>query len=93
MNEAAILIIKDYMTEHLFEPCARWPEYYFAERSYARWVATEILERLEHSQASPINVIADFIRELDDYSCVNTHNELLFSMARDAAEEIIRLFL
>lgn len=94
MNEAVILIIQDYITEHLFEPGPNWPRYYFEERSYSRWVANEIIERIKaQPSTSPMIVIEDFIRELDNCYCASEHHEVLFSIARDAAEEIIRLFL
>ena len=94
MNEAVILILQDYITEHLFEPAANWPKYYFLERSYSRWVANEIIERIKAQPSkAPIIVIEDFILELDDCCDRNQNSKTLFSIARDAAEEIIRLFL
>jgi hypothetical protein len=94
MNEAVILILQDYISEHLFEPGPNWPSYYFAERSYSRWVANEIIERVKAQPlTAPIIVIEDFIRELDNCYSANEQNEMLFSIARDAAEDIISLFL
>lgn len=94
MNEAVILIIESYIREHLFDPASSWPKYYFKERSYSRWVANEILERVKEQKTTPpIIVIEDFIRELDDCSCGNENNKLIFSIARDAAEDMLNLFL
>ena len=94
MYEAVILILQGYITEHLFEPGSNWPKFYFDERSYSRWAANEIIERVkEHKTTPPIVIIEEFILELDNYSCINPKNEELFSFARDAAEDILGLFL
>lgn len=94
MNEAVILILEYYVAEHLFEPGPNWPKYYFDERSYSRWAANEIIERVKaQPSTAPIVVIEDFIRELDNCYCASEKNETLFSIARDAAEDIIDLFL
>jgi len=94
MNEAVILIIESYISEHLFEPAAHWPKYYFDQRAYSRWVANEILERVKQQKLTPpIIIIEEFIRELDNCSCVNGRNEMIFSIAREAAEEMLDLFL
>lgn len=94
MYEAVLLILQDYMSEHLFEPGPKWPKYYFEERSYSRWVTLEIIDRVKKQKTTPpIVIIEDFIRELDDCSSANENNRKLFSMARDAAEDVLSLFL
>lgn len=100
MHEKAVSIIQDYIDTYLFEPGRNWPEYYFKERSYSRWIANEILERIKkQTSISPIDIIEDFINKLDNWSCVddkiwpNVKPEEIFSIARDTAEEIGCLFV
>lgn len=46
MEERLLLIIKNYIYDHLFEPSVKWSKIYFDERSYSRWAANELLEEL-----------------------------------------------
>lgn len=94
MSEAVILILEYYVAEHLFEPGHNWPKYYFDERSYSRWAAYEIIARVKaQPETAPIIIIEDFIRELDNCYDASEKNETIFSIARNAAEDIIDLFL
>ena len=108
MYEIAIITIQAYMDEYLFEPKHNWPEYEFASRCYERWAANELLKRItdestllpEHvtgqKRKSPLNIINDFIREMDNYfemSDSNRRCQFMFSTARDTAIDIILLFL
>ena len=96
MYEAAIAELEYYMDTYLFPPGTNWPEYYFKERSYSRWAASEILQRLkEGGNLTPIEIVEEFIDEMDDFSCLNDRREskLIFSIARDAGKDILCLFL
>ena len=46
MNEVAICKIMSYIENNLFEPGYLWDKHIFKERSYSRWAAYEILERI-----------------------------------------------
>lgn len=96
MNEAAVLAIINYMEECLFEPKRNWPEYWFNQKSYSRWAANEILERvMDHPMMPPIMVIEEFMITMDLYSCMaeDTRVSIIFSIAKDTAEDIMSLFL
>ena len=94
MNEAVISILQSYISEHLFEPGPNWPKFYVDERLYSRWAANEIIERIKKNYTtSPLIVIEDFIRELDICCEATENHDLLFSAARETADDIIYLFL
>lgn len=107
MNEASISVIQKYIDECLFEPRLKWPKYYFTERSYSRWAAYEIQERIiEEALRLPphitgreprslVDIIKAFISEMDDLSETsdNKRFQLIFLIARDTAEDILCLFL
>lgn len=78
--EHAIRKIQDYMDKNLPEMDVIFPRYLFDIRSYARWAANEIIERLirEDSNFPPhitgkepmtvLEVIDEFIDDIDSYS-------------------------
>lgn len=91
MNEVAVSVIQEYIDEHLFEPASNWPKYYFQERSYSRWAAYEIKNRNITKNETPVDIINDFINEMNQFEELN--NKFIFSVARDAAKQILYLFL
>lgn len=92
MNKDAVTAIDRYISEYLFEPFWNWPPYWFEERSYSRWAANEILERVKNSQEPPTEVIKDFIRTLDKLSDTDGSSRRIFMTAKEEAECILRLF-
>lgn len=83
-----------YMEEHLFEPQVCWPKYYFEQRAYAQWAASEILELvMDHPLTPPDEVVYEFILKMVIYSEVTESREkrFIFSTARDTAEDILNL--
>lgn len=107
MNESAISVIQEYIDKHLFEPGSNWPESYFDERSYSRWAAYEIQGRIYEEilrlpphmtgrePKSPIDIILEFINDMENYSCFRDDEKpnLIFSIAKDSAKDILYLFL
>lgn len=96
MNELAVSVIQEYINKYLFEPRSNWPMYEFNVRSYSRWAANEIIGRIQNdSDRSPVNVISEFIREVDLYSekTPTNQSQLIFSVAKETAIDIILLFL
>lgn len=107
MNEAAVSVIREYIEKCLFEPNFNWPKYEFDLRSYSRWAANEILERVieetlrpppnisGYETKSPINIIKEFIEEMDDFYEVSDSKRIQYicSIAREAAKDILYLFL
>ena len=96
MNELAVSVIQEYIDKYLFEPRSNWPKYEFNVRSYSRWAANEIIERIQNdSDRSPVNIISEFIREVDLCSekTPTNQSQLIFAVAKETAIDIILLFL
>jgi hypothetical protein len=88
------------MSEHLFGPKQDWGKYYFTERSYSRWAANEIIERLLKQEGLPpwedgvCDIISGFINEMDRLS-ENSEQKLsqtIFAIAKETARDILLLF-
>lgn len=91
--EQAITKIQDYVNKYLPEITTLYPRYKFDIRSYARWTANEIIERLiaEDSLLPPhisgkepmtvLEVIDEFINDISYYSR-NVNGELDQNMER-----------
>ena len=106
MLDGAVQTIQCYIDRYLFEPGSYWAEDYFAERSYSRWAAFEIQERLieEITRLPPhitgreplsiVEIILNFKRSLE--RCANVRDDktsnLMFSAALTTTEEILNLF-
>ena len=96
MNEIAIQEVKLYIEECLFEPRYNWPADIFEERSYSRWAAFEIIQRLmDQPFVSPILIIEGFMYEMASRSHIeeDLSKDHMFQIARDTAEDILCLFL
>ena len=93
-SEAATRLIITYMEECLFEPKACWPKYWFEQRVYSRWAASEILELImDHPLTPPDEVVYEFILKMVIYSEITESKEkrFIFSTAMDTAEDILNL--
>lgn len=89
------MTIHNYIDKNLFTPALDWPEYEFRRRSYGRWAANEILNRItEMSETDPFFVILYFRYQMDVLSTVREDSdaEFIFVTARNTADEIISLF-
>ncbi len=105
--DKAISVIQEYIDKCLFEPQTNWSKYYIWERSYSRWAAYEIQGRIieeafrlpvhitGREQQTPIEIIEEFINDMDNYSCFRDDKKPnpIFSIAKNAAEDILYLFL
>lgn len=95
-NRIAEILIKEFRDEYLFAPKITWPESEFELRSYSRWAADEILRRLkEKPKVGAINIIQGFMEELDYCSELTDKWSVvrIFRIARETAEDILKLFL
>lgn len=96
MNEVAIDIVLNYIDRSLFEPDHKWPDYIFEHRTYSRWAAYEVLERImDHPYDDPSIVIEGFWFEIcsilnDD---LDPKKQKMFSIAKQTIEDIGRLFV
>ena len=89
------MTIHNYINKNLFTPALDWPKYEFRRRSYGRWAANEILNRVtETPELDPFLVILYFRYQMDVLSTVREDSdaEFIFITARNTADEIISLF-
>lgn len=97
MYELAAETIQEYLDQWLFEPDYRWPKIEFNRRSYARWAATEILNRVKTEKLGRkvTDIIEEFRLEMDSYSKFDydRDREFIFITARETAEDIGSLFI
>lgn len=86
----ALEAIQDYIWENLFEPNVHWPMYEFKRRSYARWAASEIKERIKNGNRLPVLEVYDFFKTVDDFSKMDSDVDMafIFKTAAETAEEI-----
>lgn len=108
MYDRAIKTIREYIDKNLPELDSIYPKYEFDTRSYARWAANEILERLIMEDASSLpcyitgeeprsvlEIINEFIAEVDYYFYISTdvRSQEMFNIAVNTANYIKHLFL
>lgn len=106
MYDKDIFALQSYIEEFLFEPKSGWPKECFEDRSYSRWAAQEILERIIQEALQPpphitsrfprttIEIVVNFIDDLSYLSNVRegSHHKRIFLYARYAAENIGDMF-
>ena len=96
MNEVAIDIILTYIDQSLFEPDHKWPDHIFEYRTYSRWAAYEVLERImDHPHDDPIMVFDRFWFEICSIlnGDLDPKKKKIFSIAKQTIEEITLLFV
>lgn len=82
-------VVRDYINE-IKEPRSYWPRQCFEQASYSKWAANEIFEQLcFEDYRTPIEVVEDFVDEMDRLSCVDQRTSIMFSIAKDAASNIL----
>ena len=86
----ALETIQNYIWENLFEPNVHWPMHEFKRRSYARWAALEILEKIKNGNRLPVIEVYDFFVLADDFSKIDCDIDIafIFKIAAETAEEI-----
>ncbi len=68
--------------------------YTFAQKSYSKWAATELISELEKQPDSPpLITIENFMEKMDRYSCLNSKTSYIFSVARDVSEYIVDMLI
>lgn len=107
MYDIAITSIQRYMDEHLFEPGYNWPSDEFIKRSYSRWIADEIIDRIifesnklpQHisglERLTPLEIINEMVDDLDYCSGKSYYGRFqnIFNVAKETAIDISMLFL
>lgn len=89
-NDYILSVIQEYVDERLKEPGWGMSRDWFKQISYSRWAADEIIKNIRESRYTPpIQVVEDFIRKMDDFSCKNSKTSIIFSVAHDMGENIL----
>lgn len=84
-----------YINEYFIEPHHRFPTKLFEEMSYSRWAAFEIVNALlDHPTDPPVEVVENFLLKMALYAQVSESEDKrrIFSIAEDAAEDILCIF-
>ena len=95
MNDVAIQKIFECLEEDLYEPERNWPEKSFEDRSYSRWAAMEIWEKLmDHPHDDPNLIIEEYMFKMLALSKTTTDpmKSRIFSLASETAEDILSVF-
>lgn len=96
INEEAVIKIMNYIYSHCFEPDVKFPTAWFDQMSYSNWAAYEILELvMDHPLDDPSLLIDEFIIKMELFTLVGGPFEkgIIFSIAKDTAEDIQLLFI
>ena len=96
MNELEARMVLHYIDEYLFEPVRTWPKQEFEDRTFSRWAAYEIVQRLMDAPFDPPDLIVEsFIFELAECSYLAKDPEVaeIFLTAKEAAEVILCLLV
>ena len=90
MDDRVVWLVQCYIEDEWKDPSCRWSDWYFTKNAYSRWAAYEIVDLLKNrGDTSPIKIVKDFSSTMDDYSCMNNMARGIFSIARDAANDIL----
>lgn len=102
-NEHALMLIEHYIDDYLEVPDIRCTDNRFGVYTYSRWAAYELFERIANEamilpvhisgreQESPVDIIKDFIRDMEYCSTIKIENSYIFDIAKDTAEDILKL--
>jgi len=107
MYETAISVISNYLDTHLSEQEKSWRTKEFKNRSYARWAATEILEKIIEegfglpsylTGREPLSVLDIIINVKSEFEycyekCTDREFQTALLIAIDTADEIGCLFI
>lgn len=94
-NDLAACMISESLEENLFEPNKDWPQGVFEDRSYARWAAMELANKLmDCPYESPDLIIEEFMLKMGIFSAATEDpvKARIFSVAKETAEDILTLF-
>lgn len=89
-NDIAILYIKDELMDmKMPNPWFKRYPGYFKQYSYTKWAYTECIKTIrEHPNQAPLVSIDELYDKFDKFSC-NGERAIMFSVAKDAVENII----
>ena len=82
-TDIAIGVIEQYINEHLLAPYSTLDKYEFKKRSYERWAAYEICEKIMDSP----------LEDPSSDSIFTLNRGFIFQCAANIAEELLSLFV
>lgn len=98
--------LDEFEKEHYFPPEKDWPEWEFQYRSTCRWALNEIRTAMAKREKDPIlDILGDFYANMDVAATESSDlgqsikpwkfppPELVFSVAREMANEVAGLYL
>lgn len=93
MHDEIICAIQDYMDLYLPEPRKGWPKQEIESRSYARWAALELINRLMDNPLEDPEIVVDcFVLEMAMFSHLGgSAGNHVFATALDTAADILQL--
>lgn len=92
LADLAVQKILRYVDEHLFEADHKWPIDILEQRSYERWAAFEIIERVFNNPfEDPYILIEEFRLEMLSYSHMYDGKKDMFAIAECVAKSILQL--
>ena len=93
MNKAnimAIQIVRNYISRLERQPMGYWRSSEFAQLSYSKSAARDLLNLLQDkTDTPPLVVIEEYRDKMNDYSCLNPMWSFMHSVAADTADSII----
>ena len=87
MNTKAVQFLNSYISSiptHIV-----YPKEYFEHLSYSKWIAEEILHRVEVSNKPATLIVEELIFKLNKWACINPKTSFIFSTAHDTAVDIL----
>lgn len=94
MNDRAVFIVQEYISELYIKELPPCQKRAFMQQSYSRWAAEEILRCIqERGSKQPVTVIEEFANKMDKYSLANSNTSYIFSVGYDTAMDILDRFL
>lgn len=94
MCEEAIQKILECLDDCLFEPNIKWPEQEFEKRSYSRWAAYEIINRImDHPYEIPEIAAEEFMYTMATFAATTDEpkKRRIFQIACDTANDILTI--
>lgn len=94
-NDLAPYIVMEALDENLIEPKRSYPDDLFEERSYARWAAYELANKLmDRPYEDPDRIIEEFIFQMAimEHTTNDPAKEKIFRVAKETAKDILTLF-
>lgn len=94
MHEREVQIIQDYANRCYFDLPKGAPIEYLKEHGYSTWAVKEVLHAIYANPfADPESLVMGFAVQMEYFYCLSDSPEQqeMFAMARETAEDILRL--